>query len=75
MTSTRFWTWTLHVPSDASASGVNASNGTLVFPGVKKYDTVDLMPKGESNYASFLGEDGNGLWGLNDNEQLVWLGA
>jgi hypothetical protein len=50
---------------------LSATNGIWKFTGVKKYDTPALMAQAGNDYASFLGESGNGCWKVVEGA-LTW---
>lgn len=67
------YTWTFDIQSYENPASTEG-NGVIVFNGVTKYDTVQEMADANNDFASFIGEAGNGLWKV-ENGTLSWLGA
>ena len=68
--------WTLPDIATYENPASSSSNGAFVFSGVDKYDTsgdmANAYKKDGSVYSTFLGEEGNELWGVNSAGELVW---
>ena len=69
------YVWTTVNPVTEAGSNFTTTNGNFKFASAYKYESADLMPQGEENYSSFLGNAGNGMWGVDANNRLVWVGA
>ena len=78
--ASNFWScpaiyeWTLPNLATEAGSEFKLTNGTIKFTGAYKYNTVDDMKSANLEFASFIGETGNGLWKVVEGE-LIWVGA